>query len=400
MSEVIPRYRPRDRSAARTARPAWRRARTILSTVLLAVVSLFALITVVIPLLLGAQTYTVLTGSMQPGMPPGTLIAVRPTSIDDVRVGEVVTYQIRSGDPAVVTHRVVGTTSSTGGDRLLITRGDANNTDDPPVQAEQLRGTVVLAVPYLGYPGVVFGGQERGAVIAVIGVAVVGYGIVLLVTDFLRSRRRRAAPTAVVALVVVLSSAPLLSPPPAAASDGPSRLLVSEDGVRFVADGSVRVFDASDRIVPGDTRRTTLWIRNSSTDPARAGLRLDAAPASSDEADRALADAMRLVVAAASVPAGTAWVSEVIPAGDTLRVEVGLRMDAAADNTSREGFAHVTPVVLLTDATADGTSGAAGPSGVLPWTGIRDTPFGLLVAVAGAIVATGVLVRIRRVRDR
>ena len=177
-------------------------------------------------------------------------------------------------------------------------------------------------------------------------------------------------------------------------------MLVSDDGVRFVADGSLRVFDTSDRIVPGDTRRATLWIRNASADPARAGMRLDTAPASTDDADRAFADAMRLMVATASFPPGTQWVSEVIPAGGTLRVEIGLRMDAAADNTSREATARVTPVVLLTDATADGASGAAGPSGVLPWTGIRDTPFGLLVAVAGAIVATGVLVRIRRVRDR
>lgn len=389
----------RDQPARKRHHPGWRRARAILGTVLLAVVALFALITVVIPLLLGAQTYTVLTGSMQPGMPPGTLIAVRPTPIEEVRVGDVVTYQIRSGDPAVVTHRVVGTTSSTGGDRLLITRGDANNTDDPPVQTEQLRGTVVLAVPYLGYPGVVFGGQERGAVIAVIGVAVVGYGIVLLVIDLLRSRRRRAAPTAVVALVVALSSAPLLSPAPAVA-DSPSRLLVSDDGVRFVADGSIQAFDASDRIVPGETQRTTLWIRNASADPARAGMRLDTAPASTDDADRALADAMRLVVATASLPPGTQWVSEVIPAGETLRVEIGLRMDAAADNGSRAGEALVTPVVLLTDATANASPGGAVPPGVLPWTGIRDTPFGLFVAGAGAVVAVGILLRIRRVRDR
>ncbi|WP_295840597.1 signal peptidase I [uncultured Microbacterium sp.] len=382
--------------AERAHHPGWRRARAIVGTVVLAVVSLFALITVVIPLLLGAQTYTVLTGSMQPGMPPGTLIAVRPAPIEDVRVGDVVTYQIRSGDPAVVTHRVVGTTSSTGGERLLITRGDANDTDDPPVQTEQVRGTVVLAVPYLGYPGVLFGGQERGAVIAAVGVAIVGYGIALLVIDLTRGRRR-TAPTAVVALVVALSSAPLLSPPPAAAAEAPSRLLVSDDGLRFVADGSIRVFDTSERIVPGETQRATVWIRNASSDPARAGLRLDATPAASDGADRALADALRLVVATASVPPGTQWVSEVIPAGETLRVDLGLRMDADADNASRAGAALVAPVVVLTDATTDGSTGA---TNVLPWTGIRDTPFGILVAFAGAAVAGGILLRIRRTQDR
>ncbi len=43
------------------------RARGILSTILLIAVSAFALLTVVVPTVLGAQTYTVLTGSMNPG---------------------------------------------------------------------------------------------------------------------------------------------------------------------------------------------------------------------------------------------------------------------------------------------------------------------------------------------
>ncbi|MFJ4039009.1 signal peptidase I [Microbacterium sp. NPDC090007] len=377
------------------------RARAVVGTVLLAFVSLFALITVIIPLLMGAQTYTVLTGSMQPGMPPGTLIAVRQTAIDDVRIGDVVTYQIRSGDPAVVTHRVVGAIRSTGGERLLVTRGDANDTDDPPVQREQLRGTVVLAVPYLGYPGVLLGGQERGAVVAAVGVAVVGYGLALLIIDLLRSRRGRGAPVAAIALAVALSGGPLLWPQPAAAAeDPPTRLLVSDDGVRFVAGGEISVFDPADRIVPGAVQRSTLWIRNTSTDPARAALRLETAPETADRADRALADAMRLVVATASLPPGTSWVSDVIPAGGTLRVEIGLQMDAAADNASRQGDALVTPVVLLTDATAGGAGSAGASTGVLPWTGLRETPLGAVVAAAGAIVAGGLLLRTRRSRRR
>lgn len=180
------------RRAARDTRPRrgpWRKARAVVGTLALGAVSAFAFLTVVLPHVLGAQTYTVLTGSMEPGMPAGTMIAVRPASIDDVLVGDVVTYQIRSGDPAVVTHRVVGTTSSTGGGRLLLTRGDANDADDPPVQSEQLRGTVVLAVPYLGYPAVLLGGDQRGAIVAAVGVVVIGYGIVVLGLDV--SGRRR-----------------------------------------------------------------------------------------------------------------------------------------------------------------------------------------------------------------
>lgn len=229
--------------AERSHRSGWRRARTIVGTILLVVVSLFALVAVVIPLLMGAQTYTVLTGSMQPGMPPGTLIAVRQTPIEAVRVGDVVTYQIRSGDPAVVTHRVVGSTSSTGGDRLLITRGDANDADDPPVQQEQLRGTVVLAVPFLGYPGVWIGGQERGALVMVVGIAVVGYGAVLLILDLVRTRRdRRNVPAVVLAVVAAAVTLPF-GLPDAAHAAPVDQLLSGHDRGRQGADGSVSLLN-------------------------------------------------------------------------------------------------------------------------------------------------------------
>ena len=191
--------------------------RGILSALLLLVVSAFALLTVVVPAVLGAQTYTVLTGSMNPGMPPGSLIAVRPTPFDAVRIGDVVTYQIRSGEPAVVTHRVVGTTSSISGDRLLITRGDANDLDDPPVQREQLRGTVVLAVPLLGYPSALFGGQERGAAIAAVGVAVIGWGAAMLALDLRRPRPGAGTPVAVVASILLVSAVSVIAPAPAMA---------------------------------------------------------------------------------------------------------------------------------------------------------------------------------------
>ncbi|REC97123.1 signal peptidase I [Microbacterium sp. AG157] len=406
MSELIEDPRTPGSTASPPERPGWTRARAIVGSIVLVAVSLFALITVVIPLLLGAQTYTVLTASMQPGMPPGTLIAVRPSSIDDVRVGDVVTYQLRSGEPAVVTHRVVGTTSSTGGARLLITRGDANDADDPPVQSEQLRGTVVFAVPYLGYPGVVFGGQERGIVIAAVGVAVVGYGLVLLIFDLVRSHRHRRATTAFT-LILVMASVPLLMPTPASASS--TRLLVSDDGARFVSDGAVRLFDQPDRIVPGGTLTSTLWIRNASPDPARAGLRLDTAPVDTDPVDTSFARSLTLIVASTPVPQGDQWVSSVIAPGDTLRVDLGVRMDAASGNISRNADAVVTPVVQLTDATGtDPVIGEPGPTlaapsrtgGALAWTGIRSTPWGMLVAGAAAVVTLGLALGLRRDQGR
>ncbi|MGN7968017.1 signal peptidase I [Microbacterium sp. 22296] len=392
------------RRAAETARvrSGWARVRGIIATSLLAAVSLFALIAVVIPLLLGAQTYTVLTGSMQPGMPPGTLIAVRPTPLESVQVGDVVTYQIRSGSPAVVTHRVVGTSRSTGGERLLLTRGDANDADDPPVQREQLRGTVVLAVPYLGYPGVVFGGEQRGAMLAAVGVIVVGYGLVLLVLDAARStKRRRSPPAATLALIAAIAGAPVVSPDAASASTGPpDRLLVSDDGVRFVADGSILLFDAPGPFAPGTTVSATLWIRNASADPARAGLRLDAVPSTDEPADRAFAEALHLLVDSARVASGAGWVSGAIPPDETLRVAVGLRMDAAADDDTRRADAVVTPVISLTDETDDVVDRAPSATDALSRTGLDLSPLRALLVIATAAALLGLGLRSRSREQR
>lgn len=112
--------------------------------------SALVVVGVLVPRAVGGTPYSVLTGSMAPALPPGTLAVTRPVDIDDVRVGDVVTYQLRSGEPTVVTHRVVGTRVSSG-ERLLVTRGDTNDVvDAEPVQQVQLRGRVWYAVPWLG----------------------------------------------------------------------------------------------------------------------------------------------------------------------------------------------------------------------------------------------------------
>ncbi|MFL6025080.1 MAG: hypothetical protein ACJ72O_17190, partial [Marmoricola sp.] len=87
----------------RTLRTAAGRAFALLAAGLVVVVLALA---VVVPKLGGATSYTILTGSMRPHMPPGTLVVVKPDKPDQVRVGDVLTYQIESGKKAVATHRV------------------------------------------------------------------------------------------------------------------------------------------------------------------------------------------------------------------------------------------------------------------------------------------------------
>ena len=108
--------------------------------VLLAAI-LIIVASVVVPRVFGATPYTVATGSMEPRYPPGTLMVMKPRPIDEIRMGDVITYQLESGKPVVATHRVVSIGSSLTGEKYLRTQGDANDAHDPkPVRPVQVRG--------------------------------------------------------------------------------------------------------------------------------------------------------------------------------------------------------------------------------------------------------------------
>lgn len=97
-------------------------------------------------------TMTVLSGSMQPGIPVGAVVIGRPQPARDLRVGQVITYPIPVDDHRVVTHRVVRILS--GGEHPVFqTKGDANDAPDPWVATATgaTVSTVRGVVPGLGY---------------------------------------------------------------------------------------------------------------------------------------------------------------------------------------------------------------------------------------------------------
>lgn len=158
---------------------------------LLMMVALAAL-TVVIPRVTGAVPLTILTSSMEPRLPPGTLVIARPIAADEVRLGMVIVYQLRSGSPETVTHRVVGITTGADGEKTFTTRGDNNPQDDPnPVRAVQVKGEVWYSLPLLGYVAVGLGGATRSWIVVVIAVCLAAFGMFMFVS-WAVDRRRRA----------------------------------------------------------------------------------------------------------------------------------------------------------------------------------------------------------------
>ena len=148
---------------------------TLAWSVILGVLGLVGL-AVVVPRLAGATPYVVLTGSMRPGMPPGTLVVVRPVSPDRIGVGAVVTYQLRSGEPTVVTHRVVAQGTDSVGRIVFRTQGDANPVPDAGwVRPVQIRGTRWFSVPYVGYATSLVTDAERSAATVLVVGLLLGY---------------------------------------------------------------------------------------------------------------------------------------------------------------------------------------------------------------------------------
>lgn len=186
-------------------------------------VTALVLAAVVVPRLAGATPYTVLTGSMAPAYAPGALVVVRPVAVEDVRTGDVITYQLRSGEPAVATHRVVGIGWTADGEKVLTTRGDANSVADAePVRAVQLRGEVWYSVPWVGRLNVLLSPDQHQLLVRLAAGALFLYAGAVLLRGW-RSRPAAASDRSPAPAPAPAASPARSSEPSAPAPDAPRR---------------------------------------------------------------------------------------------------------------------------------------------------------------------------------
>ena len=117
-----------------------------------ALASIIGAITIlmILPRATQGSALTVLTGSMTPEIPVGSVVMVRPVDTATLRVGEVATYQKKPGVDEYITHRVTKIDRTTNPVSFTF-KGDANRGPDmDPVPATAIRGEVWFHVPYLG----------------------------------------------------------------------------------------------------------------------------------------------------------------------------------------------------------------------------------------------------------
>ena len=99
----------------------------------------------------GMQWMVVVSNSMAPVLRTGDLVAVRPAARDQIRVGDIVTYEDAHNTQVLVTHRVIAVEAS-GADVAYRVKGDNNPIPDPErVTYARIAGKVAAHLPLLGY---------------------------------------------------------------------------------------------------------------------------------------------------------------------------------------------------------------------------------------------------------
>lgn len=138
----------------------------VLSAILLVILAAVALL-LIVPKVMGMQEMAVLTGSMSPGIPVGSIVYVKETDASALQVGDVVTYKLT--DSTYVTHRIAAIDTADG---TVTTKGDANDAEDAsPVPYANILGRMVFHVPYLGYVSIY--AKTPIGIAALCGVAIV-----------------------------------------------------------------------------------------------------------------------------------------------------------------------------------------------------------------------------------
>ena len=115
---------------------------------LLLIVLVVACLPLTVPKVIGYQMYTVISGSMEPSIPTGSLVYIKGMEPQDVVDGDVIAFYGGHDSNAIITHRVVKNRVVMG---EFITKGDANDKEDMnPIPYSNFLGRVELSLPVVG----------------------------------------------------------------------------------------------------------------------------------------------------------------------------------------------------------------------------------------------------------
>ena len=157
------------------------------------VLTLFLLITLIMlgTKLFGYQMLSVDSGSMEPNFPEDSLIFVKMVDPSELQADDVITFTVDEKG-TLVTHRIVAVLKD---ERSFITRGDANNTNDPStVPFGNVVGKAELCLPGIGAVfRAVTAESNRVYVYIVIGI-LIGLTVMWIILDHIKKKKAKAIP--------------------------------------------------------------------------------------------------------------------------------------------------------------------------------------------------------------
>lgn len=116
------------------------------------------------PSLFGYQLKIVLSGSMEPEIKTGSVIAVKPVEDKtDLKVNDIITFVDSRNQ--IVTHRIIDVIGGEG-NKQYVTKGDNNEHPDvePVIRENVIAKYSGFTIPYLGY-FIKFAKSQKGAVL-------------------------------------------------------------------------------------------------------------------------------------------------------------------------------------------------------------------------------------------
>src|SRR5260221_166635 len=120
---------------------------------LIFVVLLCAITVIASPFLLSKQAvsaYTVVSGSMEPTIPIGTLTFVSQTPFNSLQKGDIIAFTDPTDNNRIILHRIFSITQTTAG-RTVQTKGDHNRYPDGwKLTPQMVKGKLFYTIPYVG----------------------------------------------------------------------------------------------------------------------------------------------------------------------------------------------------------------------------------------------------------
>jgi signal peptidase I len=132
------------------------------------------------PQIFGYQLKSVLSGSMEPSIKTGSVIAIKPAEDpSSYKKGDVITYRALDNANMLITHRVIDV-QTLDSQIHYFTKGDNNDGQDSnPIPASHVVGQYEgFMIPYIGY-GLNFYNTDAGKILLLIipGFLLLGYAI-------------------------------------------------------------------------------------------------------------------------------------------------------------------------------------------------------------------------------